>query len=796
MAERLAQGGSALTDRLNDLRRIARGLARQPGVTALTVATLALGIGLNTAAFAVAYGVLWRPLAYPDAGRLVTITALYHENEAVSGFGPDQFRDWAERLRVAGLAGYETRERSVRGAGPARIARVATVTERFFDVLGVPAAAGVAPPLPAGGPRAVVSARLAASLGAARAAVVGLGITIGDAPYTVAGVMPSAFAFPTPAVDVWVPVPAAPPVGTSFDVVGRLTPGATVEQARDDAARVVRDVHGDDWRAAVTPLESVLLDAVRPALTAALATAMLVLLAACANAMTLLVGQSMARRREFAVRLALGVGLRRLYWATFAEGLVVAAAGLAAGSFLAWAAVRLFASSAAAVLPRAAEIRFDHPMLLAAAASSLIAAVACGAASTVGMPRGQRLGPSGAAGPAATPTARRLRATLVVAQVSTAVVLLAGAGLLARSMDALLAEDGGFDSSRVLVAKLMLGDSRFADDGTSAGFVDRLLAEVRRLPGVDAAGLGSLLPPTDAPATINLRFRSDTRDDTLSMSFGAVTPGFFEALGTPLHAGRRFNAADERAETPDVVVSASTARFLYPDADAVGRGPRFALERFGIVRETTVQGVVADMKYAGLEAGPAASIYVPWRHRPMGLAHLVVRTADDPSGLLSAVRDLTLSLNPGLPVPEVRTLDDHVADSIAGRRLQLVPAAVVGGLALLVAMVGVFGALTRAVTERRRELAVRAAIGASPARLVRLVMRGSLAAGAVGVAVGLAGAAGVGRGLSSLLYGVGPYDAATFAAVAGSVLAATAVASLLPARRAARVDPLIALKGD
>ena len=185
--------------------------------------TLALGIGLNTAAFAVAYGVLWRPLAYPDADRLVTITAQYHEDEAAGGFGPDRFREWAGRLRVVGLAGHETRERSVRGAGPARIARVATVTERFFDVLGVPAAAGVAPPLPAGDPRAVVSARLAASLGAAPAAVVGLGITIGDAPYTVAGVMPSTFTFPTPAVDVWVPMPAAPPVGTSFDVVGRLT---------------------------------------------------------------------------------------------------------------------------------------------------------------------------------------------------------------------------------------------------------------------------------------------------------------------------------------------------------------------------------------------------------------------------------------------------------------------------------------------------------------------------------------------------------------------------------------------
>ena len=783
-------------DWLNGLWRVVRGLARQPGVTALTIVTLALGIGLNAAVFAVAYGVLWRPLAYPDADRLVTIATRYHEDDGASRVGPDRFREWADRLRVADLAGYETRERSVRGAGPARIARVATVTEHFFEVLGLPAGSGVAPPLPAGDPRAVVSTRLAASLTAAPEAAVGLGITVGDAPYTVAGVMPAAFTFPTPAVDVWVPMPAAPPVGTSFDLVGRLADGATLEHARDDAARVVLDVNGDEWRAVVTRLDALLLDDVRPALTAALAAAMLVLAVACANATTLLVGRSRARRREFAVRLALGGGLRRVYRAALAEGLIVAAAGVAAGASLAWVAVRLFAARAAAVLPRAAEIQFDHPTVLAAAVSSLAAALACGAASTVGVPRGEWLDVAGGARPAVTPPARRLRAALVAAQVSAAVVLLAGAGLLARSMDALLAEDGGFDPARVLTARLMLGDARFVDDAAPAAFVDRLLADVRRLPGVDAAGVGSTLPPTDAPTTLNLRFRSDTRDETLTMSFGAVTPGFFEALGTPLRDGRHLAAADERAETPDVVVSESTARFLYPDADVVGRGPRFAIERLGIARETTVLGVVADMKYAGLDAGPAASIYVPWRHRPMGLSHLVMRTAGNPSRLVPAVRDLILSLNPNLPVPDVRTLDAHIADSIAGRRLQMVPAAAVGMLALLVAMVGVFGAVTRAVSERRRELATRAALGASPARLVGLIVRDSLVVGAVGVGAGLAAAAGVGRALSSLLYGVGPHDPLTFAAVAGSVLVATSVASLLPARRAARVDPLIALKGD
>ena len=391
-----------------------------------------------------------------------------------------------------------------------------------------------------------------------------------------------------------------------------------------------------------------------------------------------------------------------------------------------------------------------------------------------------------------TPLTRRLRAALVAAQLAMAVVLLTGTGLLARSVGELLAEDGGFQPERVVTARLMLGDSRFLDDASQTEFVNRLLTRVRALPMVEAAGVGSTLPPIDAP-TLNLRYRNDTRDDVIRLSFGAVTSGFFDALGTPLRAGRRFAERDELAELGGAILSESTARFMFADEDPVGRHPDFSVSAMAITRDTPIIGVVDDMKYQGLDAPSTGAIYVPWQRRPMGLSHLVVRTTGDPAALVPTLRDLIMQLNQTLPLPDVRTLDDHIAGSIAGRRLQLVPA--VAALALAVAMVGLFGTLGRAVTERRQELSIRAAVGASPARLVRLVLRSSLAVTALGLTVGLAAAA-TGRGLSSLLYGVSPYDPLTFAVVAGAVLVAALTASIIPARRVARLDPLIALKGE
>ena len=480
--------------------------------------------------------------------------------------------------------------------------------------------------------------------------------------------MSDEFGLPSGTVDVWTaPPPGRDPSEGRFDLIARLHSGATPAQLTQEAGRISRELRGDDWGAVTSRLDDVLTGDRRPALLVAQAAAGLVLVVACLSVITMLIGRSVARRREFALRQALGAG-----------------------------------------------------------------------------------------------TMQVLRMAVVAGQIALAIVLLAGAGLLTRSVGALLAEDGGYDAGRVVTARLMLDDTRFPDDRALVDFVNRLLGEVRALPTVTAAGVGSMLPPADAPISINLWMNRDTGDDRRVLSWGAVTSGFFEALGTSLEDGRRFRVEDERAVIPNAILSVSAARFIFRDDSVIGKSMGWAVERMALTRDTTVLGVVGDMKYRGLAADRDASIYVPWPQRPMGLSHLVVRSSGDPSALVPTLRRHIARLDPTLPLPEVRTLEDHVADSIAGRRLQLVPAVAVAALALVVSMFGLFGALGRAVAERRHELSIRAALGASPARLVRLVAVGSLAMTTVGLLAGLASAAVMGRGLASLLYGVSPYDPLTF----------------------------------
>ena len=490
--------------------------------------------------------------------------------------------------------------------------------------------------------------------------------------------------------------------------------------------------------------------------------------------------------------------------------LAMAAGGLVLGLAAAWAGLRLFAAGAAGVMPRVGAVALDPPVVLAGLVLTLLVGLACGGASVAGAVTPRRAGAvrgdaaalrGGAAGTGSR-AAGRLRAGLVAGQIALSIVLLSGAGLLVRTVDRLLDEDAGFDPRRALTARLMLADTSFIEDGAQAqtAFVDSLLERVRGLPGVQAAGVGSVLPPDDDPVSVEFVYEDDrgaaSRREII-LSFGAVTRGYFAALGGRLRDGRRFDAGHNLAEVSPVMLSETAARFIHPNRDPIGRPMWYGdIDALDITRESPVIAVVDDMKYAGLAAPRGGSIYVPWARVPTGVSHLVVRTTGDPMALAPAVRDLIRTLNPSLPAPDVRSLEDHVAGSIAERRLRALPAAGFAALALAVAMVGLFGALARAVVERRQELAVRAAVGASPGRLVRLVLRSAVAVTGVGLAVGLPAAAATGRGLASLLYGVGPYDPATFAAVAGVVVLTALAASAIPARRAARLDPMVALRAE
>ena len=789
---------------LHDARNAARSLVRQPGTAALAIGILALGLGVNTAVLAVAWGVLWRPLPYPDADRLVTIVQVYAENGLESDVRLNRIDEWNRRLGTMRLAGHQTRERVVRGAGPVRVTEVASVTGDFFGLLGVPAARGVAPRFAAGDSRAVISASLARAIeDESGGSALGGAVTVGEGRYDVAAVMPAGFGFPSAEVDVWLGAPAVAPAGwASYRLVGRLRNGSTLAQARDDATRVVRETleyRADMYSAAVRSVDETLRGELRPVLRLSIAAALLVLVVACANAATLLIGRSVVRSREFAVRIALGSGLARLVRAALVEGLAMAAGGLVLGLAAAWAGLRLFAAMAAGAMPRVDAVTFDPPVVLAGLVLTLLAGAACGGASAAGAVRVEGVLRGGTAATGSR-TTRRLRAGLVAGQIALSIVLLTGAGLLVRTVDRLLDEDAGFEPRQALTARLMLADRPLVEGDDHKAFVDTLLERVRALPGVQAAGVGSLLPPDDEPISIHFAYEDDRGESSrreIVLSFGAVTRGYFAALGARLRDGRRFEAADDFADPGPVMLSETAARFVYPDEEAVGRQLYYGdIPALGIVGHPPIVAVVDDMKHQGLAAPRAGSFYVPWARTPTGVAHLVVRTTGDPMALAPAIRDLIRTLNPSLPVPEVRTLEDHVAGSIVDRRLRVLPAAGFAVLALAVAMVGLFGALARAVAERRQELAIRAAVGASPGRLVRLVLRSALAVTGVGLTAGLLAAAATGRGLASLLYGVGPSDPVTFAATGAAVVLAALAATAIPARRAARLDPMAVLRAD
>ena len=471
---------------------------------------------------------------------------------------------------------YDTRERVVRGAGPTLVTEVATVAGDFFGVLGVPATQGVVPRLVNGDSRAVVSAALSRTLENQNGrSAVGQTLTVGDGRYDVAAVMPAEFGFPSAHVDMWLAAPAVAPEGSgSYQVVGRMRDGATFAQVREDAIRVARetrDAGGDGWSAAIRSVEETLLGELRPVVRVSISAALLVLVVACANTVALLIGRSVLRRREFAVRIALGSGMVRLVRAALVESLAIAAGGLVLGLAVAWVGLRLFGATAAAVVPRADAVAIELPVVLAGLVLTLLAGVVCGGASVVAAVRGN--GGALRWGMVATGsrTARRLRAGLVAGQIALSIVLLTGAGLLVRTVDRLLDEESGFEPRQALTARLMLADTPFIDGTAQTGFVETLLERVRGLPGVQAAGVGSLLPPDDAPMSVLFVYTVEdddsSRRDTITLSFGAVTRGYFAALGARLVGGRRFDAADDLAAVAPVMLSETAARFVYPNED-------------------------------------------------------------------------------------------------------------------------------------------------------------------------------------------------------------------------------------
>jgi putative ABC transport system permease protein len=773
---------------LYDLRLGWRALRTAPLTTAAALLVIALGTGANTAVVAVTYGILMRPFPYPDVSRLA-IVSVSTSDGADFGVPLGEVGEWRRRLRtVEDLAGFATGEIAVRGAGEPRLVQSATVTEAFFDVLGVAPVRGRLQPFREDAGVAVLSERLSAQLEHRD------GLRIGDCSCTIAAVMPAKLSFPSDQIDAW--LPASREDGTlKVRMVARLRPGVSPAQLREDAARVLREIRGQEYAApgaaqpTVTSFEDALVGAVRPVLGASLAGALLVLLVTCGNVATLLLGRAILRRRESAVRLALGAGRWRIVRGSLAESFLLAAIGSLLGLWLAGIAVRILGVVAAGVIPRWHAVAIDPPVLAASAAMVFLVAFLCGTAPALHAARNDLATALRGRG-AGEPRTRRFLSLLVVGQIAVSIVLLASAVLLARTVQRLLAGDLGIEPGHVLVARLSLGER-------SDPFVQEVLDRVRALPGVEAAGLGSGLPPSGLPFQIFVRRISGTRDEGMSISVVSATPGFLDALGARTLSGRLFAGTEEWSRQPVVLLSESASRLALPGEDLAGRELPMALPPIAeFAAPPRVLGVIRDVKYAGLDQPAAAALYLPWTARPAETAYLAVRTAGDPAALAPAVRRILREIDPELSIPQIRSLEDEMALSIVDRRLRVLPALGFAAVALAVALTGIFALFARAAAERRREFAIRIALGAPPARVQTMVLQRAAVLTGLGIVTGLAGTVMVASGLRSLLFGVGPHDPLTLAGVVLFVAVASVLSAWVPARRAARAEPLELLRAE
>jgi predicted permease len=822
---REARVGRWLEELRQDARYARRVLARSRGFTVVAVSTLALGIGANTAIFSVVRGVLLRPLPYAHPERLVSITSVIRGMPTAVSV-PD-FSDWrAESRTLSGLAAFFVTTTNFTSSGePARLIQ-ARVSANFFDVLGVQPTLGRGfrpgeDEQPA--PRvAVLSDGLWRTRFGADSSVIGRTIILDDYPTTIIGV--AAPRFPLPAadhavarqdqwVDLWLttrfsPRDLAPSSRGArwIEVIGRLASGVTVDAARAEMNTIAERLATEDPRhdGGVTmrlmALQEELVGGLRGPFFVLLGAVGFVMLIACVNVASLSLGRAAARETELAVRAALGAGRARLARQMLTESLLLSIGGGLVGVALAVWGTRAFVALAPGDLALAGSVRLDGVVLCFAVAITFASGLLFGVVPAVHganqdaqdrLRAGARGGTAGGA--------RRVRQALVVAEVSLAISLLAGAGLLLRSFERLTTVDPGFRSAGVSTFSFQLSPIRFPGAGEQAQFASELLRRVRRLPGVAAAGISFDLPLSNS--AFGLTFAVGGRPeqsgpDEPRAQVRVASPDYFRAMGIPLLRGRGFTDAD-RADAPRaLLISAEAARRYWPNEDPIGSTLETGWHSDGRTYGGTVVGIVGDVRQFSLASEPAPFIYAPLAQWPLDEMSVVVRSTAPAGTVLAASRDVVRSLDAQLPVYAAHPLDDLLRESVATRRFYALLLASFAALALVLAAVGIYGVIAYAVQQRRRELGVRVALGASRGRIVRMVMRQGMMLAAVGAGIGLAAAGALTRVLRGQLFGVSATDPLTFVAVPAVLLLVAAGACIVPVRRALAVDPAAAIRAE
>jgi putative ABC transport system permease protein len=799
-----------------DLRYAARSLRRAPGFTAVTVIVLAVGIGANSAMFSLVDATLLRPLPFPQANRLTMLwersTRFGHNRVA-----PLNFLDWSEQQHTfASIAAIAGGGRTLTGNGGEAI-RIPgqAVTWQFFDVLGIKPVAGTMFSANDAEQRryaVVIGEHLWRDRFSGDPAVIGQSMMLDGTPYTVVGVAPASFQILYPS-DMWTLfVPKRSPEQRQqhyMQVIGRLKPGATIEQARADMTGIadhIGEIAPDTnkgWGVTIEPLRDGIVGADLKTTSLVLAGVVgFVLLMACANVANLLLARGLGRAREIAVRAALGGSRARIVQQLLTESLLLAAIGGGCGVALAWAAVR-FAPVVipARTLPEAVVLAFDSRVATMAFALTLGTALLFGL-----VPAWQAsaapLAEMASGGRGSTRHAGGLRAALVVAEVAAAVLLLSGAGLLVRTLIAINRVDPGFRAANLLTLQVGLPLNRYSTEETLSTFYRSAERELAAIPGVNAAAIGVTLPLDGWDIGQGFTIVGDPpveRSRIPSAHYQIVSPGFFHTLGIELLRGRAFTEQDDERSAAVCIVSEEFVRRFMGGRDPIGMRLSVGTMAYPGTPAFVTREIVGLSRQVIEQAGEKElppQIYVPIRQNPWYSASVAVQTAGDPMSFLPQVKAAIARVNKDLPLTRVRTMEEVTAEATSQPRFRAELVGLFAVLALLLAAVGVFGVLAFSVGQRTREFGIRVALGARTSHVLRLVLAGAFKMTAAGVVIGLAASAALTRFLGTLLFAVQPTDPVTFAGTAAMLTLAALVACALPAWRATRVDPAVALRQE
>ena len=783
---------------LQDLRYGARTLLKNPGFTLVAVITLSLGIGANTAVFSVVYGVLLKPLPYKDAERIV-----------VARVSPPDFRDLKEATQVFDQMAILGRNRyNVTINGETTQVLGATVSPEFLPMLAQPALGRFWRPDEDMQHLVVISHDYWQSGFGGATDVIGRTISLFSKPYTVVGVTPPEFQYPSREFKIWNTLGAAMAETPAqmenrqfriFRAVAHLKPGVSAAQMQAEidvvSERLQRQYPDTNSgvRINFTPLYEIIVGDTQRALWVLLATVGLVLLIACANVANLTLSRMSAREREIAIRAALGASRWRVTRQLMTECLLLAAVGGLCGLMLAtWGLDALVAFNPADI-PRLSGVRINATALLFTFAASVVTGLIFGLVPAWQASRGNLNQTTGGRGSAGNVKSARLRSALVVAEVALSLVALIGAGLLIKSFNRLLSVDAGFTIDNLLTATLPLGE--FKDPQLRANLTRDVIARVSQIPGVQAAGGGTALPPVNAQRVTRFTTQGAPNDGggLQDAWFVAASPDYFRALGAPIVEGRAFTDRDDGAAAKVVIISSGLARYRFPNESAVGK--RLQLVNSELSNEwREIVGVVADVRHNGLGSLDVNTIYTPFAQTPFTWSYLMIRASVPPETLIHSVRGAVASVNSTLQPVSFLTMERLVSDSVARPRFNTVLLAAFAVLALALAAVGIYGVIAYSVSQRAQEIGVRMALGARKSDVIRLVLRQGMTPAIVGAALGLVGAWAATRLMSGLLFEVSATDPATFVAITLTLMAIALLACYIPARRATKVDPMIALR--